>query len=315
MLARILAAAGVLAWAAAEAKLPPPCRDGRFAIQLRGAPALLVLGGNRLAISGTCDAIGVRPRNTRKGTRLRARWPSCAGVSGKLRFRGTVVDGCTRLEGTFRSGRAKPVPVAAVLSRCGDGAIDPATGEECEGASGCTPGTVCDEACHCLPAGVTTTTTTSTPGSSQPTGTGPTATTTTQPPPFPGLPADIAGYAGWLKLNRDPIPPLPFGDPHEGTKDVFVNQAREVIAPGGTQVYPFPEGAIVVKIARRDGFIRLFAIMRKRAGSDPAHGDWEFVEYTRARPQGRFTEAARGEVCWSCHVSTLDRDWVFTPLD
>ena len=35
---------------------------------------------------------------------------------------------------------------------------------------------------------------------------------------LPGLPADVAGYTQWLKLNADPIPPVPGGDPHNGTK-------------------------------------------------------------------------------------------------
>ena len=38
------------------------------------------------------------------------------------------------------------------------------------------------------------------------------------PAALPGLPADTAGYEGWLKLNAQPIPPAPGGDPHRGTK-------------------------------------------------------------------------------------------------
>ena len=35
---------------------------------------------------------------------------------------------------------------------------------------------------------------------------------------LPGLPDDVAGYTQWLKLNAEPIPPVPGGDPHNGTK-------------------------------------------------------------------------------------------------
>jgi DNA-binding transcriptional regulator PaaX len=56
--------------------------------------------------------------------------------------------------------------------------------------------------------------------------------------------------------------------------------------------------------------------MRKRAGSDPAHGNWEFVEYTRQGADDRFAVAARDGVCWSCHGDVRDgSDWVFTLLE
>lgn len=49
-----------------------------------------------------------------------------------------------------------------------------------------------------------------------------------EPPPvgLPGLPADVAGYTRWLRLNAAPIPPRPTGDAHFGTKDVYVSRAR-----------------------------------------------------------------------------------------
>lgn len=42
-------------------------------------------------------------------------------------------------------------------------------------------------------------------------------------PPLPGLPADVAGYERWLRLNAEPIPPRQVGDAHHGIKNVFVN--------------------------------------------------------------------------------------------
>jgi hypothetical protein len=72
-----------------------------------------------------------------------------------------------------------------------------------------------------------------------------------------------------------------------------------------------------VKAALSPGrdWIALVAVMRKRAGSDPAHGDWTFVEFTRDSPAGRFRVIARDGVCWSCHAQARASDWVFTPLD
>jgi hypothetical protein len=138
------------------------------------------------------------------------------------------------------------------------------------------------------------------------------ATTEAAPPPPPkpkappGAPAFIAGYRDWTKLNAKPIPPRD-SDPHNGTKDVYAS--KPVRANGR-----FPNGTIVVKEAARPGadFVGLLAIMRKRAGADPEHNDWVFVEYTRDARSERFAEIGRGAVCWGCHVGAEDTDYVFT---
>jgi hypothetical protein len=128
------------------------------------------------------------------------------------------------------------------------------------------------------------------------------------PPPTapPGAPRFVAGYRSWFKLNDAPIPPRE-SDPHDGTKNVFASKRRRANGQ-------FPNGTIVVKEAMRPGadFIGLIATMRKRAGADPAHNDWVFVEYTRDAPDARFQEIASGSVCWSCHMGAVDLDYVFT---
>ena len=136
-----------------------------------------------------------------------------------------------------------------------------------------------------------------------------TTTEQAEPPPPqapPGVPRFVAGYRGWLKLNDAPIPPRD-SDPHNGTKNVFASKRRGADAQ-------FPDGTIVVKEAMRPGadFIGLIAIMRKRAGADPANNDWVFVEYARDAADTRFAEIASGSVCSSCHMSARDRDYVFT---
>ena len=134
---------------------------------------------------------------------------------------------------------------------------------------------------------------------------------------LPGLPDDVAGYTQWLQLNADPIPPVPGGDPHNGTKNVYVNKAREDIAPNGEQQFPYPDGSIVVKEANRPGkdYVGLIAIMRKKAGIDPDHNDWEFIEYVRNAPDAEFSVIAKDGVCWGCHARVEDIDYVFTELD
>ena len=137
------------------------------------------------------------------------------------------------------------------------------------------------------------------------------------PVPLPGLPAITAGYQNWLKLNAEPIPPVVGGDPHNGTKNVFVNQNKETIAPGGEQKFPYPNGSIVVKEATRPGkdFIGLIAIMEKQNGVNAAHNDWIFTEYTRNASDAAFKKIAEGALCWGCHSQVKDRDYVFTRLE
>jgi hypothetical protein len=137
------------------------------------------------------------------------------------------------------------------------------------------------------------------------------------PAALPGLPDDTAGYDQWLKLNAQPIPPVPGFDPHRGTKNVYVNQAREVIAPNDQQQFPYPDGAIVVKEAVRPDkdFIGLVAVMWKEAGTNPAFGDWRFEEYTRNAPDAEFRLIASGAACSGCHSGAAATDFVFVLLE
>lgn len=134
---------------------------------------------------------------------------------------------------------------------------------------------------------------------------------------LPGLPDDIAGYDRWLKLNAQPIPPVAGGDPHRGTKNVYVNQTREAIAPNGEQQFPYPDGAIVVKEATRPGkdFIGLVAVMWKEAGSNPDFGDWRFEEFLRNASDAEFRLAFEGAVCTGCHSGAAATDFVFVTLE
>ena len=139
-----------------------------------------------------------------------------------------------------------------------------------------------------------------------------------QPVPLTGLPDETAGYENWLKLNANPIPPAGGGDPHNGTKNVYVNQERaDITDQNGEQVFPYPDGTIIVKESVRPGrnFIGLIAIMQKSEGNDPAHNDWAFAEYTRGAEDKAFGKIAEGGVCWGCHIGAQNVDYVYTLLD
>ena len=129
------------------------------------------------------------------------------------------------------------------------------------------------------------------PAAAEPAPKGPESAITTGGELAPGLPEDIAGYVSWVVLNAEPIPPREEGDAHLGTKNVYTS---EPAGPDGV----YPDGAIIVKEAVRPDadFAGLVAIMRKVAGSDPQHNDWEFVEYTRGSAEEAFAETASGEV-------------------
>lgn len=121
----------------------------------------------------------------------------------------------------------------------------------------------------------------------------------------PGLPDYTAGYRDFTGLVSLEIPENS-GAPHGGVKNVFATADRE----GAT----FPDGAVVVKEGERGGDqAAIVAIMRKVAGVDPEHGDWEYIEYSRSDPASPYTILAQDQVCWGCHMGAIDNDWVFTP--
>jgi hypothetical protein len=281
-LAPALALAAALA--AAPAAGSPRCPGARYLLSggaLLGSASTIVIDGSGLiTIAGACDTPRrVRQARVSRGTRLRARWAACPGF-GSVRLVAVMAAGCTGLTGTVRIGRAR-VPFAATLE----------------------------------PPPTTLTTSTTIPTTTSSTTTTSTSTTTTTD--LRGLPADVAGYGSWLRLNAEPIPIHPVGDAHFGTKEVYVNQSRETLAPDGVQLFPYPDGTILVKESIRPtrDFVGLVSIMRKRAGSDPEHGDWEWVEYARASADEAFTEVGRDAVCWTCHAIREPWDWVYTRLE
>ena len=125
-----------------------------------------------------------------------------------------------------------------------------------------------------------------------------------KPRPLPGLPAYTAGYPGWFKINRRPIPPRPSGDAHSGTKNVY---ASKRIRAGR-----YPAATVIVKEVRRSGVVVIVAVMRKIKGFSPRNNDWQMIEYSRASSRGRFGVLAQGQICYACHSGARRNDFVFT---
>jgi hypothetical protein len=123
---------------------------------------------------------------------------------------------------------------------------------------------------------------------------------------LPGVPSYVRGYKRWQKLNRRPI--RGGSAAHGGTKNVYVSKPRRA----GQKRYPV--GTIIVKEAVNPGqrFVHLIAVSRKIKGFNPRHNDWQMIEWTRSSASARFTEVARGQICYSCHVGARSRDYVWT---
>jgi hypothetical protein len=142
---------------------------------------------------------------------------------------------------------------------------------------------------------------------------------------------EIAGYRGWMKVNREPqIMPertaalcapaaLPTTDV-DGPKNphrhkyltVYVNEVGRQAMIG--QLKPsFPEGSVIVKEKLPDPSSQvpeLMTVMIKRGkGFNPASGDWEYMVVdgtgTKVLAQGKL------EACQSCHTVNPGSDYVF----
>ncbi len=118
---------------------------------------------------------------------------------------------------------------------------------------------------------------------------------------------DVLRYqSDCIRMNAAPIP-VYAGDPHQGTKNVFACQVP--LAELAANVRPFPDGALIVKEARRDGddFAWLIAAARKQDGA------WSWDEYTRNFADEEFRHILSGEgVCTGCHQAASSTDWIFT---
>jgi cysteine-rich repeat protein len=138
------------------------CPPGRFLVVgeplVTGAvatPAVdaIVIAPQGLSIDSGCGAVVFRQRTTKKGTRLRARWPFCQTGNGKVRLRALLAPSCDAMNGTFRMRHTPARPFHAVRTRCGDGIVDRDGGEECDDGN-LVDGDGCDADCTVPPRSV-----------------------------------------------------------------------------------------------------------------------------------------------------------------
>jgi cysteine-rich repeat protein len=145
-----------------------PCPDATYLVW--ESPVQLNLFGfelvsGRLRPQSSCSARASRMVQGPAGPELRLRLRACGGNGAEYRLRASVADDCRSITGTLRRGRpgAGVIPFAARLVGCGDGVVDPARGEDCDGTT-CGSARTCVD-CRCTPPTTTTTiapTTTST---------------------------------------------------------------------------------------------------------------------------------------------------------
>ena len=145
---------------------PTPCQGGRYIVSGSAVvtgdtsfPSEPVVIGNQISIGNACNPVHAKLKATKHGTTVTAVWPSCTGLKGKVKLKGTLDTTCTTLNGTLIAKKSKlKQAFVASLTRCGDGILDPGSGEQCDGAA-CPDGSPCTAECTCL----STTTTTVTP--------------------------------------------------------------------------------------------------------------------------------------------------------
>ena len=167
---------------------PTPCPPDRYLLpsgisSLTGDPSTesvpLVLGTGQSSL-GSCTLKSGKAKANKKGiTTLVAKSPpgtTCNGFK-KVLVRVTLPAGCQSATVKVKAKKFPLQTLQASRSFCGDGQIDAAAGEQCDG-SGCPATASCDGNCTCQP-NPTTTTSTTAPASTIATTSTTTSTTTT----------------------------------------------------------------------------------------------------------------------------------------
>jgi len=108
---------------------------------------------------------------------------------------------------------------------------------------------------------------------------------------------------------------IKFG-PHANTGIlIYMNKAADAF---GTNASLFPVGAVIVKQKRilgyhqdgkwiREADTRVGGMVKRPAGYDPAHGDWEYFYFKDPRK----IESGRISSCAQCHDSAKEKDHIF----
>src|SRR5437016_3978573 len=93
---------GLLASPAFPKKVPP-CPGGRFIVQ--GASmitdAAVVIDGRQVSIGTVCPPVAAKLKGSTQGTKVKATWPACVALQGKVRLKATIEPGCSPMSGTL----------------------------------------------------------------------------------------------------------------------------------------------------------------------------------------------------------------------
>jgi len=94
----------------------PPCPGGRFLLhELPFDAVAVVVEGSRVSLDPLCPPTTGQLRGSKKGTEVRATWPSCRALTGPAVLKATIsVPDCGAMTGVFK-GR---------LTLCFDGRCD-----------------------------------------------------------------------------------------------------------------------------------------------------------------------------------------------
>lgn len=155
---------------------PTPCAGGRFVVHeaplvgdaVGPSPDVIVFDAAQVAVASGCRATAVRRTASKRGTTLKATWPSCAGATGPVRLKAKVDPTCGTMTGTLVAKKARPR-----LRRRFTAGL-----EQCEAGGDCGAATATVRYCHFVPG-------MSQPATMPPDVVSPPPTTSTTLPPLP----------------------------------------------------------------------------------------------------------------------------------
>lgn len=133
------------------------------------------------------------------------------------------------------------------------------------------------------------------------------ATRTDNGDPFPGVAAAdrraIRGFEKWTRLTVPPPARLrSLGSAHHaGTHRIYASPPRSRLLRNGRQRFPYPVGTTIVKTNTVVGGIDLIAIIKKVSAGRDTVASWQFIEYQRSSPSGRFSPIGES-ACTGCHT-------------
>jgi plastocyanin len=134
-----------------------------------------------------------------------------------------------------------------------------------------------------------------------------------------GIPAEIAGYRTWTKMNASSL--IDPSNASAAPKNTFISMSpgdlKALLAPGGRTRSHFPDGATLVResLDPKDGWLRVLFVMRYDRKATATKG-WVYSGYTRSAQDKPFEPVQIADPvarCVNCHAQVKAQDYVFTP--